>query len=207
MPSPISHLAYAQDFAVTDAPSDKAAYWRGTVFPDIRYLGVIERAKSHRTGVTFHEVSAETGSWQRGYLLHNVVDEAWNAYWRQFGMDTDEPAHRAKWMAVKLLEDELVFADIFDKAGVAATLGVADAGALALGIKSRDIERWGAIVGEMLCEVPSEQSRGRFAGHLDFGAELARIIEEHITLLRADEKWMARIRGCRPFVSKLWGPA
>lgn len=207
MPSPISHLAYAQDFAAIDTPSDLAAYWRGTVFPDIRYLGVIERAKSHRRGVTFYEVRAETASWRRGYLLHNSIDDAWNAYWIQFQLDTDEPAHRAKWMAVKLLEDELVFADIFDKAGVAALLGVADAGALALGVKSRDIERWGAIVGEMLREVPSVQSRARFAGHLDFGAELARIIEEQITLMRADEQWMARIRGCRPFVSTLWGPA
>lgn len=205
MPSPVSHLFYAQHVLPPDEPADLAAYHRGAVFPDIRYLGVIERARSHRTGVTVYEIKRETDPWQRGNLVHNWTDEVWSGYWSQLGFDTDESSHRAHWMAVKLVEDELLFADIFDKPGIAASLAHADDGAISFGVKGRDVEHWGRIVGSMVTQAPGPDCRSKLYHELDLGFELGHLIETQAKVIKADTEWMERVRGCHQFVLDQWG--
>jgi hypothetical protein len=204
MPSPISHLYYAQRLAEKYPVEDMAAYLRGTVFPDIRYLGVIDRSKSHRTDVKLEEVMAEQNSWKRGYLLHCWLDSAWNGYWLQFGLDTDKPSHQTLWMAVKLAEDERLYPSIFDKPGLATVLIRPDDEALAYGVKAGDISRWGKLVGHLLLSPPTADTRAPFYRELSIGHNLVELIERHIDEITSDSQWTGRFDGCQGFIEAAW---
>lgn len=204
MPSLLSHLAYAQRLADKYPVEDMAAYLRGTIFPDIRYLGVIDRANSHRTGVILEEVMAEQNSWKRGFLLHCWLDSIWTGYWLQFGIGTDNPSHKTLWMAMKLVEDERLYTSIFDKSGIAVTLTGLDDEALAFGVKSSDIGHWGKLVGCLLAAPPTSATRALFYRELSISHDLAGLVERHIEEINSDSQWALRYDGCRSFIEASW---
>ena len=204
MPSTLAHLAYAQRLADVHPVEDTAAYLRGTIFPDIRYLGVIDRSQSHREDVTMDEVLAEAEPWKRGWLLHCWLDVLWNAYWAQFGLDPNAPTNRGLWLAVKRIEDELLLPAIFDKPGTALALAMSDAPAEALGVKAADIRRWGMMTGGQLTAFPGAHNDEALLRQLSIGLEIAAVGARRKAKLLTDAQWMERIAGCHTFLSKAW---
>lgn len=204
MPSTLAHLAYAQRLADVHPVEDTAAYLRGTIFPDIRYLGVIDRSQSHRSDVTMAEVLSEAEPWKRGWLLHCWLDVIWNTYWTQFGLDPNALTNRGLWMAVKRIEDELLLPTIFDKPGTAVALAMSDAPAEAFGVKAADIRRWGAMIGGQLTAPAGVQSDEALLNQLSIGPEIAAVVARRKADLQTDAQWMERISGCHTFLSKAW---
>lgn len=84
---PVMHVVIAQRFFDTLSPKpdtkNQELFLVGTIFPDIRYLGVIKRHETHVKGPTLAVIRAESGSFRQGMLFHSWVDEFRQAYIRQ----------------------------------------------------------------------------------------------------------------------------
>ena len=75
MAGPIGHIVLA--LSLLNGPladKDRAAFMLGTTFPDIRYLGVIERGKTHNNHATWQNVQTESSSFKAGMDFHALVD-------------------------------------------------------------------------------------------------------------------------------------
>ncbi len=90
---------------------DQAAFYVGTLFPDIRYLGQCKRKNTHFKKVTLAEVQAQPNSFYKGLKLHSWLDETREKFAVEYGvyqhLEGIPKKHRASFL--KFLEDELIF--------------------------------------------------------------------------------------------------
>ncbi len=111
---PVMHVALGQRWLAIYAPQyteeEKKLFLLGTVFPDIRYLGVIKRSQSHFDGVTLEKVAQTTSPFQRGVLFHSFVDEYRDKYVRQKGIEKKikEVPRSLQGTFLKLIEDQII---------------------------------------------------------------------------------------------------
>jgi hypothetical protein len=81
MPGLLTHIVIALSLVSGDLKEEaKNDFFIGTVFPDIRYLGVVDRNKTHKKDVTWKDVANEKSWFQKGFLLHSLVDELFDEF-------------------------------------------------------------------------------------------------------------------------------
>lgn len=111
---PVMHVALGERWLALYAPQyteeEKKLFLLGTVFPDIRYLGVIKRSQSHFKGITLAKVYENTSPFQRGVLFHSFVDEYREKFVRSVAIEkqfVEVPRH-LQGTFLKLVEDQIV---------------------------------------------------------------------------------------------------
>lgn len=83
----------------------------GTLFPDIRYLGHIERSETHYDQMPLHKVLRESSAFQAGVKFHSYVDLVRD----QFIRTTYKPLHNQELsksefrLYLKLIEDQILY--------------------------------------------------------------------------------------------------
>lgn len=160
MAAPFSHIHYGLErFAESGwSPDELRAFVRGTVFPDIRYMGTVSRETTHKRDVTTAMVSAESEPFQRGVLAHSYVD------WRQKQLVDATELPRivgdsyAARSALKLIEDVAVYQLRRDWSELAQCfIGASLASELAY-VSADTIASWDAALCAYLAESPSAES-------------------------------------------------
>src|SRR5437879_5644374 len=184
MPSTLAHIVYGLDFLELRRPElERGAFLRGVIFPDIRYLGVIDRSKTHY-GVALGVVLNEPNSWRTGYLHHNWLDGVWNDFFHHFGLDDVRDAITLQ--ALKLLEDELLYEEIPEREEIAASLAEVDQQALNFGIPPETIVRWGGLIGQAFVSRPSATTRLELLKKLSFDDQTIQSLEDRIAELKTE---------------------
>lgn len=195
MPSPITHLAYAQEYLRVHPQVEAAPFYRGTVFPDIRHFAGLKRSKTHQPhSIQLTDVIAEPSAWRAGYMFHNWIDDEWN---RIMGATLFDPILALQWGALKLMEDWSVRGRFSQPKQLAERLMEADPEAIKFGVSGTQIEQWGRMVGTELVEGGTVESWRTFATlglHMDpvkFKLGLA-----HYQRIRDDEVWRMKLKDC-----------
>jgi hypothetical protein len=73
--APIVHIFLAQEFAKKHPQTSVEAFYRGSVFPDIRYIAHVPRAVTHENNVSIALVLEAKTSFHAGCLFHSYVDD------------------------------------------------------------------------------------------------------------------------------------
>lgn len=76
--NPYSHLVLAHRLEAEIRPADPAAYYWGTVAPDLRYTARLPRPQTHLEPgqiLAFRAMHPELESFIQGYLIHCLADE------------------------------------------------------------------------------------------------------------------------------------
>lgn len=108
MPNQITHIVLAAKvFDKTFSKFNKSDFFIGTVFPDIRYLGVVKRNKTHFSNMTLDLVLKAKTSFEAGFLFHSLVDIIFNNNVVSILPKTDNFNDMVG--AIKLLTDELFY--------------------------------------------------------------------------------------------------
>lgn len=112
--APAMHVFLGERWLAKFAPEyqeeDKKLFLLGTVFPDIRYLGVIKREQTHFKNVTLQKIRQEKSAFKRGMLLHSYVDELRENYAPREAVEkklSDIP-RPLQGTFLKLLEDQIL---------------------------------------------------------------------------------------------------
>jgi hypothetical protein len=112
---PIGHIFFSQEFLFPkmDQMTDKerGKFIKGTLFPDIRYLGGCKREETHFESVNLNEVFNEKDLFLAGMKFHSWVDIERERYVTQSGIyqviQEYKVAHPETFL--KFLEDEILF--------------------------------------------------------------------------------------------------
>lgn len=111
---PAMHIALGKQWLATYAPTytdeEKKLFLLGTVFPDIRYLGVVKRHQTHYKDVTLQKVFETKSPFMRGVLFHSYVDEHREKYINkhQITKKVSDLPRALQGTFLKAIEDEIL---------------------------------------------------------------------------------------------------
>ena len=111
---PVMHVMLGERWLAKYAPNytaeEKRIFLLGTVFPDIRYLGVIDKNKTHFKSVTLQNVYQGNSPFKRGMLFHSYVDDFRNKIVLQSGLNKNLQAIPSRYRGtfLKLVEDQIL---------------------------------------------------------------------------------------------------
>jgi hypothetical protein len=106
MAGSISHTVYAEKALKTVLKGKlEKQFIIGNLFPDIRYLKVIDRESTHFTNVTLKDIQQESDSFKAGMLFHSLIDEAREAFVLSHQAYAGLPDSHLSTVALKICED------------------------------------------------------------------------------------------------------
>lgn len=112
MAAPIAHIFLALELLsdpLAEKNFDEKEFILGTSFPDIRYLNITDRDKTHYKKVTFKEVIDESNSFKAGIMLHSLVDNIREKYFQDNNIYEKIPKIKLISQALKFTEDKFLF--------------------------------------------------------------------------------------------------
>jgi hypothetical protein len=189
MASQITHVVLAKK--ISDDlfnKFDQAAFLIGTIFPDIQYLKVIEREKTHFKNLSFKNVLKEENSFVAGMKYHSLVDEIREKYMIEKGIYTLIPSSRFVTQALKAYEDEVLYSNGSDWSIVITYLNTLLPEEIGLVEKVDKVKTWHSLMQEYFKKPPADISRKNFILRFGFSEDIANEINGLISEMRQDSK-------------------
>jgi len=142
MAAPGTHIVLTKKI-FTKYFSDKieADFYVGTSFPDIRYLGIINRDKTHFKGIQIEDIKQDE-SFISGLKFHSIVDEIREQYFHNNGYYKLFPKSDYVTQAMKILEDRVLYHKINDWNEILTFFDKIYKQEKNFGINTSDIKRW-----------------------------------------------------------------
>lgn len=144
--APVTHAVLAEKWiAMHENYNDeqKRSFILGTLFPDIRYLGIVTRNQTHEKGITLQKLLETQSEFNKGKRLHAFVDKAREnlvVKWKIYHRLKNVPGHR-KATFLKLVEDEILF-NRKDWNEIRRFLSFLHPEEKAFGIKDEHLRKW-----------------------------------------------------------------
>jgi hypothetical protein len=145
---PVTHVYLAEQFLEKYGNAyeeeKKNRFLAGTLFPDIRYLGVISREETHLLANSLADILNEPDPFLAGVKFHTFVDMERNRYvvisdvYNKFLTDTSE---KLKPTLLKFIEDQTLYSYI-DLPRLTNVLSLVYSEALAFGIQEKNLKQW-----------------------------------------------------------------
>jgi hypothetical protein len=133
------------------------AFQLGTLFPDIRKLGVISRYETHENGLTTKDIKNTPNPFLKGKRFHAFVDEfrdqlikEWDIY-TQLNEVIDQ---QYVGSFLKFVEDEILYEKL-NCAKVSACLNGILPDERLFGIKEQDLDKWHTLMHQAITIRPS----------------------------------------------------
>jgi hypothetical protein len=187
MAAAITHIVFA-DKVLKDLPNvSRKEFFIGTSFPDIRYIRVIEREKTHVPNLSIENIKAESNSFRAGFLLHSLLDKLREEYLDKNGLYELIPKTGLTVQALKLFEDQVLRDKVSDWNTVADSMNDILPEETEFGILGENISKWHNILKDYVMQKPSPESRAPLFKELYFTEEQAAKIEETIKEMETNQ--------------------
>ena len=166
MAAPITHIVLADKvFNKYFSDKDKADFYRGTVFPDIRYLGGIRRSETHFENITLFDVKKEN-SFFAGFKLHSLVDKIRERFIYKQNIYSSLPASRYILEAVKLIEDRLLYSKVKDWKSIKDHLNDFSKEEFSFKVNRNEVKKWHSLLGIYFDKEPQVENAIEFLSKL-----------------------------------------
>jgi hypothetical protein len=183
--------AYITHIALTDkifdkhfSDKNKAEFFIGTSFPDIRYLGVIEREKTHNKNVNLSLVKQAPSSFMSGLFFHSLVDQVREKFVKKNGLYSLLPSSPFLTQAVKIYEDQILFNKVKNWDEIIGFFSKVLPEEQSFGIKEKDLKKWHFLLQKYFQKKPNDENIRLFVSTLGKPKEMS---EEIIRLIRVIE--------------------
>jgi hypothetical protein len=144
MPAPLIHVALA--IIAIQGPFlgvDKKSFIIGTCFPDIRYLNVIKREKTHTKNVSWDQLVQEKNHFKRGCLFHSFVDQLFDDFMIKHNIYEKLPKSQFTTQSFKLFADKVLYKQMEQQLpNIIGYLDDVISEELLFKIKKKDIIKW-----------------------------------------------------------------
>jgi hypothetical protein len=167
---------------------DYSAFIVSTVFPDIRYLKVIERDKTHFKDLTFQDVLNEQNSFTAGLKYHSLVDEVREKYMVENGVYDLIPSSKFITQALKIYEDEVLYKNVLDWNKIIVFLDRVLNEEAELVNQTNKINEWHALMQEYFKQAPTDQSRKNFIIGVGYPEDIAEEVNNLLAEMRKAPK-------------------
>lgn len=188
MAAPITHIVLA-DKIFKDMPNiSRKEFFIGTSFPDIRYIRVIDRDKTHVQGVSMESIKNESSSFKAGLMLHSLVDKLREEYFDKNGLYDLIPKTELSMQAIKLFEDIVLQNKLSDWDTSSNYFNDILPEETEFPISKEDLVKWHKIIGDYIAQTPSPESRLPFFKEIYFTDEQTAQIEAQIKEMETNQK-------------------
>lgn len=189
MAAPVTHIVLTEKiFNKYFKNKNKKDFFVGTSFPDVRYLRVIEREKTHFLNIKINELINQD-SFTAGLKFHSLIDEICVKL-----MESEEiyslcpgskyPSH----FFIYLLMDELLYDKINRWDNFIDFFNKVVSGEKSFGISIEIIERWHRILQNYFSQKPNDNSREKLITSIDFSEDDANNINNLISEIKSNRK-------------------
>lgn len=190
MAAPITHIVLADKVFNGHFPSfDRKIFFIGTSFPDIRYLGAIDRATTHfiNEKLSLDNLNQDN-DFVAGAKFHVIVDAVRENYIIANKIYELLPESKYITQSLKLLEDDL----LYEKFGIWEKI-IRDFESIPFEqikfeLDKDHIENWYSLLREYFSSKPNPEIRTKFITRIGFKEEDAREMNNFIELARNNER-------------------
>lgn len=158
MAAPITHIVLANTvFEKYFAKMTKEDFFVGTSFPDIRYLDVIERNKTHFPDVNIAALQ-QLSAFDAGLKFHSLVDKMREDFMISHKVYSLVPESTFITQALKFFEDQVLYEKYADWQNVAKYFEKVREEEMNYGVKAEDIQRWHRFLESYFLHQPNERN-------------------------------------------------
>jgi hypothetical protein len=184
MAGEIGHVVYgARLLTYLGNAVQDSSFWLGTLFPDIRHLGVVSRHRTHPEDISLHSLAGRT-DFSTGMRVHAWIDATRLAYLAKQNIKESLPWHPFIPHALKLLEDDLLYESYDDWDVIIRLLNKVHEEERALVDDERTIAVWHEVLRHYFKSKPTDTSRAELAVGIGLTAINAREINSLVKRLR-----------------------
>lgn len=159
MAGEVGHVVYAARILTYLGDAVKTPdYWLGTLFPDIRHLGVVSRHQTHVGDVSLLSLVGKN-DFQTGMRVHAWVDATREKFLREKNIKEYLPWHPFVPHALKLAEDEVLYDHFDDWNLVHRALNTVHDDELYYVNEKEQVHKWHTILQDYFKEKPTDASR------------------------------------------------
>ncbi len=187
MAGPVAHIIVALSLLPCLSEITQKEYIIGTSFPDIRYLGIIEREQTHNPHASWQTIQKEHSSFKKGMDVHALLDIERERFFEEHGMYELIPEFPHRAFCMKIAEDRLIYemltqdqwqeiGDYFDNPDI-----------LEMAIEEKYIKKWYGILKKYCAQKPSLDMIAAFA-HLLHHADVTEL-KNNIEQLENNEQF------------------
>jgi len=185
MANQITHIVLAEKiFSQLPQKLNRGHFLVGTIFPDIRYLKVIEREKTHFKNLSFNDVLGEQNSFIAGMKYHSLVDEVREKYMIENNIYSILPPSQSVIAALKTYEDEILYSKVSTWKQTISYLDEILIEEKELIENTDTIKTWHSLLQEYFKESPTDHSRKNLILGVGFSDEVAVEINKLIEHMR-----------------------
>lgn len=158
MAAPIAHIFLALKMLAGPLHGlfDEPSFIIGTSFPDIRYLGTIDRNKTHFKKVTLDQIKNEPDAFRAGMLFHSLVDEQRERYMQRQKVYGMLPKFKYNGQCLKLIEDLIIMKKFTPHSTISTYFDQVHTAELQFNLEKKVIDHWHKIIQAYLVAGPTE---------------------------------------------------
>ncbi|MBI4022200.1 MAG: hypothetical protein HY372_02490 [Candidatus Andersenbacteria bacterium] len=163
------------------------AYWAGTLFPNIRHLGIVSRERTHDPQVSLATLIGES-DFICGMRVHAWVDMTRSRFLMEANIKELLPWHPLVPHALTLVEDATLYGHFDDWNLIHRVLNKVYEEELAAVHEPQHVRRWHTILQDYIRQPPTYESWLKMSGDLGLSESSAEEINYVVRLLQADPR-------------------
>ena len=189
MAAPITHIVITDKvYTKYFSNKDRKEFYVGTSLPDIRYLGVVERDKTHYRNPSLKDI-LNNNSFDAGLKFHSLVDEVREQFMRKNNYYSLFPKSELQAQAAKVLEDRVLYDKVDNWSEIISFFDKTYKGELDLGIGNSDVKRWHQLLKVYFTSKPEDKDTIAFTTSMGFPQERAK---EIVTVIKGSDTKSAK---------------
>jgi len=174
MAAPITHIVLtAKVFGKFFKHQKKKDFFIGTCFPDIRYLKIINRDKTHYQNISINDFKNDS-SFLVGVKFHSLLDEVREKYMVKNKAYTLCQQSAFAPQSLKLLEDEMLYSYLKDW----RTYVISEA----------NLKKWHTLMKQYFIKRPDRKTINSYIRQIGFSESVVRETHKNLRLMRQNPK-------------------
>ena len=188
MAAPITHIVLTTKiFDIFFKDKVRKDFFIGSLFPDIRYLKVIDRDKSHFGNLKIADLKNDD-SFSAGVKFHSILDHVREKLIVENDLYSLCPESKYITQSLKILEDEIFYQHVKDWTIYTEYLNEILQAEKDYGVAEKDLKKWHSLLQQYFQKQPDEQAVKNFTLSIGFTEEVAVEINKNIAKMKANKK-------------------
>lgn len=193
MAAPITHIVLTEKvYNLYFSHLDRKKFFVGTSFPDIRYLGVIDREKTHLSLSSMQEI-AQKDSFTAGMCFHAYLDIVREKFIVSRDLYSLVPESPFITQAVKFLEDMVFYDRVRGWEVIRSYFDDVLTEEIAFGVSMQNVHRWHKVLQRAFSNTPTPEDVTEFVNGIGKPLEMAQEINRVVSVIRDNQKVLAII--------------
>lgn len=172
MAAPITHIALTElVWKEYFHQENESKFILGTSFPDIRYLKIIEREKTHFKNSNWIDFKTQSESFMRGMYFHSIVDKTREDFLVRNGIYQLFPEHKFTTQAIKFVEDKIFYTNVKDWQKYIDYFKIVNDEELKILNNPTVISKWHSLLSDYFATTPDNSSLSILMNEFGFPVE------------------------------------